>query len=221
MKTDSQIQQDVLRELKWDTRVDETEVGVSVDNAIVTLTGSVSSFGKRQAAQAAAHRVDGVLDVANDIEVKVPGTGMRTDSEIAGAVRHALEWDTLVPDARIRSTVSNGIVTLEGDVDFWTQREDAEKAILNLAGVRGVQNKLEIKSSRVVPLDVRESIEGALERRAHREAKRVRLDVMDGNVDVYGTVHSWAEHEAVIGAAMGTHGVKRVSDHLKIEPYSR
>ena len=115
-KTDSQIQQDVLRELKWDTRVEETDVGVEVDRAVVTLTGTVSSYAKRMAAQEAAHRVAGVLDVVNDIQVHLPGSLARTDTEIAQAVRHALEWDVVVPDTQIRSTVSDGWVTLEGDV---------------------------------------------------------------------------------------------------------
>src|SRR5262245_26051214 len=104
-KSDSQIQQEVLQELKWDTRVEETEVGVEVDQGVVTLTGTVSSYAKRLAAQEAAHRVIGVLDVANDIQVKVPGGLTRTDTEIAQAVRRALEWDIWVPDGRIQSTI--------------------------------------------------------------------------------------------------------------------
>src|SRR5687767_1100126 len=150
-RTDAEIQQAVLRELKWDTRIHETEVGVEVDAGIVTLTGTVSDYGKRFVAQEAAHRVAGVLDVANDIQVKVPGTAGRTDTEIAGAVRHALEWDFRVPDERIQSTVSEGSVTLEGEVDYWSQREDAEKAIRNLACVRGINNRIEIKPSDVAP----------------------------------------------------------------------
>jgi osmotically-inducible protein OsmY len=116
-KTDAEIQQDVIRELKWDPRVEETEVGVEVDNGIVTLTGTVSSWAKRLAAKEAAHRVFGVLDVANDVTVKVPGSLTRTDTDLAQAVRHALKWDVMVPDERITSTVSNGWVTLEGTVD--------------------------------------------------------------------------------------------------------
>src|SRR6266542_2713292 len=131
MKTDSEIQQAVLEELKWDTRVEETDVGVEVDSGVVTLTGTVNSYAKRMAAQEAAHRVGGVLDVANDIQVRVPSMLERTDTEIALAVRRALEWDVQVPDRSIQSTVSDGIVTLEGSVDFWHQREDAERAVRN------------------------------------------------------------------------------------------
>jgi osmotically-inducible protein OsmY len=216
-KTDAEIQQAVLQQLKWDTRVEETDVGVEVDAGIVTLTGTVSSFAKRIAAQEAAHRVGSVLDVANDIQVKVPGAATKSDTDIARAVRHALEWNVFVPEERIRSTVSGGWVTLEGDVPYWTQRDDAEEAIRKLAGVRGVTNTITIQPPAVLPDDVRTAIADALERQADREARRIVIDVHDGEVSVSGIVHSWAEREAVIGAAKGTRGVRSVDDHLRIQ----
>jgi osmotically-inducible protein OsmY len=219
-KKDSDIQQAVLRELKWDTRVQETEIGVEVDGGVVTLTGTVSNWAKRSAAQEAAHRVVGVLDVANNIQVKIPGSATRDDTDIAKAVRHALEWDVFVPDSRIRSTVSNGWVTLEGSVDYGRERSDAEKAIRNLAGVTGIVNKIEIAPPSVIPYDVRKLIEEALERQAERDAGRIRVDVSDGRVTVSGVVHSWQEKRAVLGAANGTPGVRAVNDHLRIEPYA-
>jgi osmotically-inducible protein OsmY len=215
-KTDSQIQQDVLRELKWDTRVEETDVGVEVEKGVVTLTGTVSSWAKKMAAQEAAHRVLGVLDVANDVQVKVPGSLGRTDTDIAQAVRRALEWDVLVPEQRIQSTVSDGLVTLEGNVDFWSQREDAERAVRNLAGVRTVINRIEVKSTKVTQ-DVHLAITGALARHALREAKNIDVAVHDGRVTVTGAVDSWAEKQAVLGAARGTCGVHQIDDRLRIE----
>ena len=215
-KSDSQIQQDVLRELKWDTRVEETDVGVEVEKGVVTLTGTVSSWAKKMAAQEAAHRVAGVLDVANDVQVKVPGSLGHTDTEIAQAVRRVLEWDVLVPEKRIQSTASDGVVTLEGNVDFWSQREDAERAVRNLSGVRTVVNKIEVKSSKVSQ-DVRQAITDALERHAEREAKHIDVAVHDGRVTVSGAVHSWEEKQAVLGAARGTLGVRQVEDRLRIE----
>jgi osmotically-inducible protein OsmY len=149
-KTDAEIQKDVLAELEWDTRVRETDVGVAVDRGIVTLSGKVDSQAKREAAQEAAHRVAGVLDVANDLELQLPGDGPRSDTDIARAVRDSLEWDVLVPDARIRSTVCNGEVTLEGDVDLDKQRADAERAVRPLLGVTRVINRLKVLSSREV-----------------------------------------------------------------------
>jgi len=218
-KTDSQIQQDVLRELKWDTRVEETEVGVVVDRGIVTLTGTVFDWAKRIAAQQAAHRVLGVLDVVNDVRVERRG-GARTDAEIAQVIRQTLEWNVQVPHQRIRTTVSDGAVILEGEVDYWAQREDAERAVRDLDGVRTVNNRIEIRPPSISPQTVRESIEGALERYIEREGRRIQLDVRDGRVTLSGSVRSWAERMAAVGAARGTPGVRQVEDQLKVEPFA-
>ncbi len=220
MKTDRQVQQDVLRELKWDPRVEETDVGVEVDNGIVTLTGSVSSYAKRMAAQEAAHRVAGVMDLANDIQVHVPGSHERTDTEIAQAVRHALDSDVVVPDTLIRSTVSNGWVTLEGEVGAWHERDAAERAIRNLPAVRGVVNRIDVNLPYVKTETIYDEIEQALERRAERHAKHIQITVRDGTVELRGPIQSWAEREAVLGAARYTPGVKIVDDHLHFEQFA-
>jgi osmotically-inducible protein OsmY len=217
-KTDSEIKQSVLQELKWDTRVSETEVGVEVDAGVVTLTGTVNSWAKKMAAEEASHRVIFVLDVANDINVKSPISAGRTDTDIAHAVRHALEWDVFVPDHSIRSTVAKGWVTLEGDVQFWSQRVAAENAVRNLAGVNGISNGIVVHPASVTPVEVKNAIEEALKRHSEREAKRIKLDVTDGRVSVSGSVHSWVERETVLGAARGTPGVRWVEEHLRIEP---
>ncbi len=217
-KSDAQIHHDVLEELKWDSRVDETEVGVQVDGGVVTLTGTVTSWAKRLAAQDAARRVIGVLDVANDIEVKARGGFARTDTEIAQAVRRTLEWDVFVPDEKITSTVTDGWVTLEGAVERWRQREDAERAVRNLTGVKIVVNKITVTQAKPVTEDVRKAIEQALERRAEREARHIGVDVRDGTVTLTGPVHSWAERKSVVAAARFTPGVHVVEDHLRTEP---
>jgi osmotically-inducible protein OsmY len=220
VKSDTQIHRDVLNELKWDTRVEETDVGVEVDNGIVTLTGTVSSYAKRVAAQEAAHRVAGVLDVANDIEVLVPGSQRRTDTAIAGAVRNALEWDVHVPDEQIESTVSHGWVTLDGAVDYWSQLADAERAIRRLVGVSGVVNRIAVRPSEPNSKEVHDAIEEALERRAERQARDMRVEVEDGIVKLTGSVHSWRDKRAVVGAVAHGPGVKSIEDHLRIDPYS-
>lgn len=212
-KSDAALKQDVIRELKWDPRIDETRIGVEVEGGIVTLTGSIESYAERLAAQEAAHRVHGVSDVVNDIYVKYSGT--RTDADIAKAVRHALEWDVFVPEARIQSTVSGGVVTLEGLVDHFSQLEDAARVVRLLAGVQDIVNKIQVKPS-ADSSQVREAIEAALERHAAREARHIQLDVYDGKVILQGKVHSWAEREVVVGAARGTHGVCNVEDHLQV-----
>lgn len=218
-KTDRQIHEAVLQELKWDTQVDEMEVGVEVDRGIVTLTGTVSSYAKKMAAQDAAHRVSGVLDVANDILVKIPNTQIRNDTEIAQAVRKALEWDALLASDTIRTTVANGWVTLEGTVPFLVDRTRAEIAVHNLLGVCGVTNHLEVSAPSVAPETVRHAIEEALERRADREADRIEVQVKDGTVFLTGQVHNWHEKQAVLGAAGYASGVRKIEDHLRIDPY--
>lgn len=217
-KTDAQIHHDVIEELKWDSRVDETEVGVQVAAGVVTLTGTVTSWAKRVAAQEAARRVIGVLDVANDLKVKAAGGLSRTDTEIAQAVRQALEWDVFVPNEKITSTVTDGWVTLEGPVERSTQREAAERAVRNLMGVKMVVNKITVTQPKAVTGDVRKAIEQALERRAEREARQIGVDVRDGTVTLTGPVHSWAERKSVLAAARFTPGVRVVEDHLRTEP---
>jgi len=214
-KTDAQIQQDVLNELKWDTRVEPTEVGLEVDNGVVTLTGTVSSWAKKMAAEEVAHRVSGVLDVANDLTVKVSGSP-QDDTDIAAAVRHSLKWDVFVPDERIQSTVANGLVTLRGMVDTLAQREDAVRAIKNLVGVRAIENHITVSQTPLTPSALRSAIQNALERHADRDAAKIQIAVDGGRVTLDGEVHSWIEHEAIIGAVTGTRGVEDVVDHMRL-----
>lgn len=223
MKSDHQLHEDVLRELRWDSRVDDTAVGVTVHEGVVTLTGDMTTYAAKLAAQAAAHRVRGVLDVANDIHVRLPGSMGRTDTEIAQAVRHALEWDVHVPAEHMTSTVSDGWVTLAGQVDRLRQRADAERAVRNLRGVRGVHNQISIRLSLVQPSQVHAVLAEALERCATRaaahEADRIQVEVHDGAVTLSGSVHSYAEKRAVLGAVSHAPGVHTVQDHLHIQPY--
>lgn len=218
-KDDAQLQREVLSELRWDTRIGGNDIGVAVTDGVVTLTGTNTNYAKKLAAQAAAHRVNGVLDVANDIEVKLSDDESRTDTEIARALRSALEWDVLVPDQNIESTVSHGWVTLAGSVNSLRQRDDAERAVWHLAGVRGVYNQITVGAAKADPAELRTDIEGALERRADRAAERIRVEVSDGTVNLWGRVHSWQEKRAVIGSISHAPGVRAVNDHLRIDPY--
>lgn len=218
-RSDTDLKQRIMRELKWDSRIPWASIVVGVSDGVVTLTGVVSSYAQKFAAQEATHRVTGVLDVANDIDVNPVDSFMRTDTEIASAVRNALEWDALVPNELIQSTVSDGWVTLEGQVDYWRERSDAERAIRRLAGVVGVNNKITIRKNEVNAKQLREEIEFALERRADREAERLRIEVNDGAVDLWGRVHSWQEKRAVLGSISHAPGVTQVRDHVRIDPY--
>jgi osmotically-inducible protein OsmY len=219
VKSDREIQEDVLLELRWDTRIGQAEVGVEVDDGIVTLTGTVDSWAKKLAAKEAAHRVAGVRDVADDVRVKLPGSLGRTDTEIAKDVRLALEWDVLVPDKDIRSTVAEGLVTLEGQVRTLRQKEDAAHAIRGIRGVRGVNNWLTVEPVKADPDQLRKSIEQALERRAEREAERIDVSVRDGVVTLKGRARTWAEKKAIMGAVSHAPGVRQVSDQLFVRPW--
>src|SRR5216683_7674431 len=140
VRRDEQIQQDVLAELKWEPRVSPNEIGVVVKDGVVALTGWVDSYTKRWAAEEATHRVRGVKAVANDIEVRLPGASERTDADIAAAAVRALEWDAFVPSGQVDVTVSKGWVTLKGEVEWQYQKQDADRVIRRLSGVKGVTN---------------------------------------------------------------------------------
>lgn len=219
IRNDTDIERDVLRELEWDPRVDPSRISVKVRSGVVTLLGAVDSHAKRLAACHAAHSVLGVLDVADEMQVR-PLILSRTDVEIAKAVRHALEWDAYVPDSRIQSTVSEGWVTLEGEVDHSYQREDAARAVERLIGVRGVTNKIGFKADRVDPAKIRASIEDALSRQTEREAKRIQIGVADGIVTLTGTVRSWVERNAIQRVAFYSPGVRRVENNLIVDPHA-
>jgi osmotically-inducible protein OsmY len=215
---DTNLRRMVLDELRWDPRVQDTRITVAVENGVVSLTGAVYSYATRLAAQEAAHRVEGVHDVANDIVVEIP-PGRGTDADIARAVRNMLEWDVRVPDTRITSTVSSGWVTLDGTVERWSEREDAERAVANVMGVQGVTNKIRVVHPDAKPGDLRRVIEDVLARRAERHAKRIEVTVSDGVVTLSGPVDSPEERRALVGAARLTPGVHAVDDHLRVESY--
>ncbi len=217
MKTDSDLKTDVTRELAWDTRIDGTAVGVSAHHGIVTLNGTVGSWAEKHVAEDAAHRVAGVLDVANEIEIKPSWNTTRTDAEIAEAVRSALKWDQFIPHQRIRSTVADrGTVTLSGTVTTLGQRDEAERVVRNLEGVRYVINEIAIEVPTTTASMLRTTIKHALERRVAREADRIAVDVQGDTVVLSGVVGSWRERRAVLGAAKGTPGVRHIDDQLRI-----
>ncbi len=220
IKSDTQIKADVLNELKWDSRIDETDIGVQVRDGVVTLVGSVDVYAKKLAAREASHRVHGVLDVVDDLQVKVPGIGARSDNDIARAVRDALQWDAFVPDEKITSTVAMGIVTLEGMVQTWTQRADAERVVRGLVGVRGVINQISVAAKAADPTRIKNEIEDALERQAEREARRIGVTVKDGVVTLTGRIRSWAEKNAVDRVVGFAPVVRRVEDQMIVDPYA-
>lgn len=217
-RSDAEIQRDVQQELRWDSVVDESTIGVTVDRGVVTLNGTVGSLAARTAAQDAAHRVRDVLDVANDIRVGTDSRVGRSDSEVAHAVRSALEWNALLDDELIRSTVTHGWVLLEGTVTSCRERDEAESAVRNLIGVCGVNNEIVVQPLPISEGQVRQAIEAALERRAKVGQQRIDLSIDNGVVVMSGTVGSLPERAAAVSAAKGTLGVRAVVDHLRVSP---
>ena len=217
-RNDEQIQKDVLAELKWDARVAPNEIGVAVKDGIVTLTGMVDSFAKKWAAEEAAHRVRGVKAVANDIKVKLPASSERTDDDIARAVVHGLEWDAFIPIDRLDVTVSKGWVTLKGDVEWQYQKQDAERVVRRIQGVKGVSNLITVKPG-VLPTELKQKIEEALIRSAKTDAQRIVVETQGSKVILKGTVRSWAEREEAERVAWNAPGVTEVDNRIVISNY--
>jgi osmotically-inducible protein OsmY len=216
LKSDAQLKRDVREELEWDTRVDARGINVEVNNGVVTLAGNVPSYAAFVAAQKAAHRVAGVKDVANDLLVEIPEAQARTDTAIAEAVRQALAWDALVPEEQITSTVTHGWVTIEGSVESLHEREDADRAVRRLAGIKGVHNHIVVNPPKADAKDVRNAIQEALERCAKDEAEHITVKVSENTVTLSGRVSSPKERRAILETVSHAPGVKTINDQLCI-----
>ena len=212
MKTDAQIQTDVMQELKWDPSLTHEHIGVAVSDGIVTLSGTVPSYVEKSSAEKAAQRVGGVKAVVEKIEVKIPGSYHRDDQDIAKAITDQFRWHTQVPDELVKVSVENGWVDLTGEVEWDYQRSAAENAVRGLTGVKGITNKITIRLKVAQPSDIRDKIEGALKRAAEREADRITVEVRGSRVILSGKVRSFAELRDVRGAAFSAPGVTAVED---------
>lgn len=215
MRTDAQLQADVLEELRWEPSVKETDVGVSVKDGVVTLSGYVESYAEKYAAERAAERVSGVRAIADDLRVHLPLSRERTDPDIAQAAASALDWDIEVPDG-IQVKVENGWLTLKGQVEWQFQKRAAERAVRNLTGVRGVANLIIVKPRVASTFEVTQKIKDALRRSAESDASGITVEAENGKVILKGTVRSWAERADAERAAWGAPGVTDVDDRIII-----
>jgi osmotically-inducible protein OsmY len=215
MKTDMELKNDILEELKWEPSIEPAQIGVVVQDGIITLTGYVNRFPEKWEAENATQRVAGVKAVANEIEVKLPGYNERTDTEIAHAAVTALEWNTYVPRDQVKVAVDNGWITLTGEVEWHYQKSIAESAMRHLKGVRGVVNEISLKPQ-VTPTQVKEKIEAALQRNARLDIKHITVETRDGTAILNGYVRSWAEREEVGWAAWAAPGVTQVENNITL-----
>ena len=213
---DLELRKTVESEMAFEPSLNPAEIGVAVNDGIVTLTGWVTSYWQKISAERAASRVAGVKAVANDLEVRLPVNSERTDEDIARAALNALSWNVSVPSDRIKVKVSNGWVTLDGSVDWRYQKIEAEKSVQNLLGVRGVINLIEAKA-RASTTGIKAAIEAALKRSAEVDASRITVETDGDKVILRGTVRAWAERQESERAAWSAPGVHRVENHITVE----
>jgi osmotically-inducible protein OsmY len=214
-KGDRQLEKDVIDALVWDPSVDQTGIAVSAKDGVVSLSGAVPSYAMKLAAEQDAEHVSGVRAVVQHVNVQVPDTHLRSDADLAKAVTNALEWHVEVPERKVKLTVENGWVTLEGAVDWRYQRDAAERVVRYLTGVRGVSNEIKVASP-VSSADVRQRIEAALKRSAEADARTISVTTSDGSVTLRGKIHSWAERDEALRAAWSAPGVWTVEDQLSL-----
>ena len=215
MKTDAQLQQDVMAELKWEPAVHAAQIGVEVKDGVVTLAGEVSSYAEKWHAERAAQRVHGVKALAVEMEVKLSEFGRRTDADIAQSATNILSWTSPLPAQTFKVLVEGGWLTLSGDVEWQYQRQGAADSVRGLQGVKGVSNQIAVRP-RLSAGVVKSDIEAALSRRAASDAGTIGVGVSGTEVTLTGTVHSWAERDLARRSAWGTAGVGNVVDKMTL-----
>lgn len=213
---DTTLRQDILDELDFEPSIDSADIGVAVENGIVTLSGHVPTYGQKVTVEHVVCRVKGVKGVAEEIEVRPFGTNQTADDEIVKRAVNSLKWNTSIPENAVQVKVQSGWLTLTGKVEWQYQKTAAADAVRNLAGVVGVSNHMEIKQ-RASALDVKKRIEDALKRNAEVKAQAIKVNLLDGGkIRLEGRVNTWSERSAAERAAWSAAGVSTVDDRITI-----
>ncbi|GAB6140572.1 BON domain-containing protein [Methylosoma difficile] len=215
MKSDTQLQTDVIDELNFEPSINAAQIGVVAKNGIVTLSGCVNTYSEKWNAERATLRVSGVKALAVEMEVTLLGLSKRTDTDIARAAESVLEWTSFLPNKSVKLMVEDGWITISGEVDWDYQREAAADAVRYLMGVTGVSNNVTIKA-KVASEVIKTDIEAALKRRASRDAQAIVVEVQGNNVTLSGKVHSWSERDLATHSAWCSPGVHNVKDKMVI-----
>jgi osmotically-inducible protein OsmY len=216
MKTDAEIRHDVESEMQWNPSVDDGTIGVIVHDGVVTLTGEVGHFGGRWAAEDVAKRVKGVRAIANEIQVKIQGAGMRSDTEIAEAAANTLRWNVSIGTAQIQPVVKDGYITLSGQVQWGFQKTSAENAVRNLMGVKGIVNDITVTTA-IKTAEVKQKIQDAFKRHAIQDTNGIEVKVLNSTVTLKGHVRTWQEREDAALAAWAAPGVGNVENQLYLQ----
>jgi osmotically-inducible protein OsmY len=215
MKTDKQLQQDVIAELSWEPSVNAAHIGVEVSNGVVTLAGHVTNYAEKFNAERAAQRVAGVKALAIEMDVKLAGTSKRNDTELASSAEAALQSATYFSPNEVKIKVESGWITLSGDVEWDYQRQNSVAAVRHLLGVTGVTDQIAIKP-KLSSVLVKSEIEAALKRRARTDAQKISVDIHGSDVTLTGSVHSWSERDLARESAWSTPGVRNVVDKMTV-----
>lgn len=217
MKTDDEIKRDVEAELRWDPDIDASNIAVNVKSGVVTLTGFIPSYLQKFEAEKDVKRVQGVVGVANDLEVRLPSVDQRPDPDIAHDAVEALKTQLPYSYQNFKVVVRDGWITLEGEAEWNYQKEKAQMAVRGVKGCKGVIDSIKI-TPKVAAQEVKRKIEEAFLRSAELDAKRIEVEASDGEVVLKGTVHSWFEREQAERAAWQAPGVRKVEDRIVIQP---